>query len=663
MEAAIRSDALILMKHNDYMGARKTLLDARKSYPELEYIDELIKVCDIVCTAESQSQASEIDWYAVLQTSKTANESDIESRYKELIRTLEPIKYKFLEVQSALGILEKAYGVLSNNEKCYEFDWRRAAGLPTCPSVNKLDIAHSETVNRNGGAASQSSSGTKRNVSERSDESNKIYNSPQQPLKKIRNLGGEPLAINLKAASLNLSGIRRIDSEGSDRNNLICNSQKQPLKRARSLGGEDCEVIDETHSPNKFIGDVYVRKGNLETAKRKSGLNEVEDSLGRSSGSPVKAMVHKEACPHFSNLSYQRMADVFAVGQFLAFYDQEEMPRLYARIDRIESCYKKETNTMGNTLYCRWLRPAPINRDEKKWHKAGLPVSCGFFKLHTDRIDTRKIGSFPFFSHQVSSFRECDYSKGLFELYPREGEVWALYKERKPFHWCSNPRTRKGCKFHLVQILSDYTAEAGVKVAILVKVAEYETIFRSSSLSCQIAGRHMFGFSHNIQVRYAGNMGGLFSGVVFDLDPFSIPDAVVVDTVEAEFGNCSESDGISLGGYMVSESECENSSSYSDDAVNKFDIGKIIESIKINLNKESKWQSEDDMLSSLEEDPVLCMQAVCALHRQQISLEKLVTGSLHNSYRQFSCLHKFEPVLRCVFISSPLFYKFFNTQN
>ncbi|KAI3911543.1 hypothetical protein MKW92_052412 [Papaver armeniacum] len=129
------------MKHKDYVGARRKLLDAQKSYPGLEYIDELIKVCDIACTAESQRKGGS-DWHLVLQTNKTANESDIEFEYTELVRSLEPVKYKFPEIQSAFGIIEKAYCMLSDREKRCGVDSRRAASLGSCGSVKPLDIAN-----------------------------------------------------------------------------------------------------------------------------------------------------------------------------------------------------------------------------------------------------------------------------------------------------------------------------------------------------------------------------------------------------------------------------------------------------------------------------------------------------------------------------------------
>ncbi|KAI3946736.1 hypothetical protein MKW98_003299 [Papaver atlanticum] len=81
MVAVVRKTlALILMKNNDYVGARKNLIDARALYPGLEYIDEMIKVCDIICSADSQG--SEIDWRLVLGINKTTNEHNVWESWK-----------------------------------------------------------------------------------------------------------------------------------------------------------------------------------------------------------------------------------------------------------------------------------------------------------------------------------------------------------------------------------------------------------------------------------------------------------------------------------------------------------------------------------------------------------------------------------------------------
>ncbi|KAI3889320.1 hypothetical protein MKX03_004735 [Papaver bracteatum] len=300
--------------------------------------------------------------------------------------------------------------------------------------------------------------------------------------------------------------------------------QRNTTSRLRLVSPRSCQV-------NKSQADGTSKCG-------RTSLNEMETSFRRSSASTVKSTVHKEPTLEFHDCSSFKTASAFTVGQFLAVYDQEKMPRLYAQIIGIESCSKQERNSIERVLYVRWLRPAPVNPDEKTWHEAGLPVSCGFFKLDSNKVDKCDAAVF---SHLVCSFQEYHYSNNLFELYPQEGEVWALYKEWKPFHWCSDPKTRKGCKFLLVEILSDYSTATGVKVGSLVKVAGYRSIFRRSDLAYQIPSPNLFGFSHNISVRSAGDMKGLFSGTVLDLDPLSIPEDVSVDTVAAELSNGSSS--------------------------------------------------------------------------------------------------------------------------
>ncbi|KAI3942947.1 hypothetical protein MKW98_005459 [Papaver atlanticum] len=459
LEAAVRrSVALILMRNSDYVGAKNKLLEARNIFQEVEFIDELITICDIMCIAELP--VSEIDWYSVLQTDKGADESVIETNYENLIGTLEPMKSKFPGIESALGLIDKAYNVLSGRENCHK----------PCGSGKQL-----ERVANNG--------------RETSDE--------------------------------NSSGPKRIASQGSDKSDVICSSGEQPSKRVKSLDEDDCVIIAETQILDTPRGKVCT-------------LNKVGTSLRSSSGnsSPLlKSMDHHQ--PWLNN----GKAENFEFGQIWAAYDKEKMPRKYARINRIESSYNEETNSTESTLYVRWLRPAPINADEKKWHQAGLPVSCGYFNLDSVKIVKCNL---VVFSHLVTSFQEYPYSNELVELYPREGDVWALYKDWNPFDWCSNPKTRKGCKFQIVEILSGSSKESGIKVASLVRVAGYRNVFRrlgidGADISGLISPRNLFVFSHKIPAyRFRGDGRGIFSGILLKLNPFAIPEDAAVDTVAEE---------------------------------------------------------------------------------------------------------------------------------
>lgn len=102
----------------------------------------------------------------------------------------------------------------------------------------------------------------------------------------------------------------------------------------------------------------------------------------------------------------------------------------------------------------------------------------------------------------------------------------------------------------------------------------------------------------------------------------------------------SESEGESLGGFIVNSSDgsesndaSSESSSVADDDVN-FD--EILSTLQRNKDQNAKWEFETDMLAAFGKDAELCMKAVCALYRQQTSEEKISKGSLYYNSRGFS---------------------------
>ena len=76
--------------------------------------------------------------------------------------------------------------------------------------------------------------------------------------------------------------------------------------------------------------------------------------------------------------------------------------------------------------------------------------------------------------------------------------------------------------------------------------------------------------------------------------------------------------------------------SYSQDVLDEdMDFGKILS--KIQRSKTNmKWEFEADMLAAFGKDPKLCMKAVCALYRQQTSVEQLSKGALLSNQRGFN---------------------------
>ncbi|KAH1215415.1 hypothetical protein GmHk_13G036567 [Glycine max] len=79
-----------------------------------------------------------------------------------------------------------------------------------------------------------------------------------------------------------------------------------------------------------------------------------------------------------------------------------------------------------------------------------------------------------------------------------------------------------------------------------------------------------------------------------------------------------------------------NMESYSQDVLDEdMDFGKILS--KIQRSKTNmKWEFEAGMLAAFGKDPELCMKAVCALYRQQTSVEQLSKGALLSNQRGFN---------------------------
>ncbi|PRQ60338.1 hypothetical protein RchiOBHm_Chr1g0380081 [Rosa chinensis] len=102
----------------------------------------------------------------------------------------------------------------------------------------------------------------------------------------------------------------------------------------------------------------------------------------------------------------------------------------------------------------------------------------------------------------------------------------------------------------------------------------------------------------------------------------------------------SESEGESLGGFIVHSSDVSESNdassesnSVSDDDVN---LEEVLSTFQRNKDHNTRWEYEADMLSAFAKDPELCMKAVCALYRQQTSEEKMYREALCSNSRGFS---------------------------
>ncbi|KAL5717345.1 hypothetical protein ACHQM5_010363 [Ranunculus cassubicifolius] len=244
----------------------------------------------------------------------------------------------------------------------------------------------------------------------------------------------------------------------------------------------------------------------------------------------------------YYDFSSNRKMEVFEVDQVWAAYDDEKMPRRYGRIIwviRSESL-PFEVGVIG-------LKPIPRCNNEKRWCEAGLPVVCGEFGLNGNNMIVRES---TVFSHVVSCVRSQKI--GTFEILPKKGEVWVVYKDWKPFDWCRLPQSRKGCGHLMVEILTGYSKCAGVTVALLEKVVGLKSTFRRCTNTSEgpatftILANDLFRFSHNVPAsKFRGGEIGDISAGWFELDPVAVPADLVEGMTRSMVKNNSR-DGSSV---------------------------------------------------------------------------------------------------------------------
>ncbi|KAM6566008.1 hypothetical protein CsatA_025136 [Cannabis sativa] len=229
---------------------------------------------------------------------------------------------------------------------------------------------------------------------------------------------------------------------------------------------------------------------------------------------------HKYLDPDFNDFEKDRKAGCFAVGQIWAAYDVfNAMPRFYAQIKRIYS--------PGFNVLLNWLEPEPANESELKWQSADMPFSCGKFKSGaTEKTDNRLM-----FSHLVSW--EKGSRKNSFLIYPRKGEIWALFKDWD-FNWSSDRDAHRQCEYEYVEILFDYDADVGIHVALLSKVNGFVSIFSRVEMMGKktflVPPAELLRFSHMIpSYKMKGTERGVPIGS-FELDPAALPPIKDSDT-------------------------------------------------------------------------------------------------------------------------------------
>ncbi|KAI8012670.1 hypothetical protein LOK49_LG06G03184 [Camellia lanceoleosa] len=172
-----------------------------------------------------------------------------------------------------------------------------------------------------------------------------------------------------------------------------------------------------------------------------------------------------------------------------------------------------------NPLKSLRLVRCPPPKNIVRWLDRDMLICCGRFKpkkgLSKEYTETGA------FSHQLRA--EHTDEKDVYAIFPKKGEVWALYKNWNAGITYSD---LPSCEYDIVEILQENDVD--IKVLFLEPVNGFKTVFKyqmkeGSSLTMKLPKEELLRFSHQIPFfRLTEERGGSLRGY-WELDPAALP--------------------------------------------------------------------------------------------------------------------------------------------
>ncbi|MED6150087.1 hypothetical protein PIB30_068857 [Stylosanthes scabra] len=309
------------------------------------------------------------------------------------------------------------------------------------------------------------------------------------------------------------------------RNMLINKSQneiRKKLQEWKSRADEDKDtnkdkgtetqkgrLKEKTRSEKQEDKVMNKEKGNL---RQKGMLNDKTTGSKKHEGSTINGNGHLKSDPAFAtsddsgkeyqdytvipvldsdfhNFDLERAENSFAEDQVWAAYDDDDgMPRFYAKVQKVLS--------MKPFKMCiSWLN----SRSNKElgpmdWIDSGFYKTCGDFNIGRREI-TESLNSF---SHKV---RWTKGTRGVVRIFPRKGDIWALYRNWS-LDWNEDTPDEVKHQYDMVEVIEDYNDKQGVLVTPLIKVDGFLTVFQKiegrDDLVRKIPKVEIFRFSHQV---------------------------------------------------------------------------------------------------------------------------------------------------------------------
>ncbi|KAI4319906.1 hypothetical protein MLD38_033447 [Melastoma candidum] len=219
--------------------------------------------------------------------------------------------------------------------------------------------------------------------------------------------------------------------------------------------------------------------------------------------------------PDFHDFDKDRSEECFRPKQVWALYDEEDgMPRLYCLIREVMSV--KPFKILISYLSSR----TDIEFGTVHWIDRGFTKSCGHFRAQSsDTVEQVNI-----FSHMLG--KEKAGRGGCVRIFPRSGEIWAVYRNWSP-DWTRSTPAEQRYQYEMVEIVDDYTEELGICVTPLEKLAGYKTVYRRKDAARWIPRKEMLRFSHQVPSWSLNGEAGNLPDGCWDLDPAATPDELL----------------------------------------------------------------------------------------------------------------------------------------
>ncbi|BAT77185.1 hypothetical protein LR48_Vigan01g311700 [Vigna angularis] len=221
---------------------------------------------------------------------------------------------------------------------------------------------------------------------------------------------------------------------------------------------------------------------------------------------------------HFFNFDAGRSLEKFQIGQIWAFYsDEDGLPKYYGRINKIVTSPDLELHV--SWLTCYWL---PENTTEWEDKDMGVLISCGRYNFNKTDEFFSIFNTTSCVSHQVHAESVGKNTNTKYAIFPRKGEVWALYRKWTNKMKCSE---LKNWEYDIVEVIEE--TDLFIIVLVLEFVSGFNSVFRGksnerSSGKLRIPRKELLRFSHQIPAfKLTEEHGNLRD--FWELDPGALP--------------------------------------------------------------------------------------------------------------------------------------------